>query len=174
MRYLVAVLLLSMMIGCTNNLLAEENIPDDIVQEESVQEAIIQIEPDRAYEVAFADNLGHVTVILKQSRGIDFIVWAKELDPEKSYEIVAAYANEEKGVLFGPEQNLQIKLGDMNGETSLQPSSEGELYVSMLNPERIFADAEEVKIIIKTTDQQVVAKSLSFKLQTKEGKAGDG
>jgi hypothetical protein len=148
MRYLVITLLIFISVGCSN---------------ESITEEITFIEPGRAYEVSFKEKPGHATIILDKSRGIDFIVWIKELDPDKGYEIALVRNDGKGGVVFGPEENLDIKIGKIEGETILHPNHNGELNVSMLNPERIFVGADQVIIKISTMDQKVITQSFPFK-----------
>ena len=47
--------------------------------------------------------------------------------------------------------------------TGLLPNLTGELYVSMLNPERIFSGADHMRIEIMTIDKRVIAESFPFR-----------
>lgn len=148
MRYLVVILLIVICIGCSNQSISEEM-------------EITQIEPDRVYDISFKEKTGRATIIYDKSRGIDFVVWMKDIDPNEGYEIFIR--NDGGGVVFGPEGNLNIKIGTIEGETLLHPNHNGELYVSMLNPERLFTGADQVRIEIMNIDQKVVSESLPFK-----------
>lgn len=148
MRFLFVILLILISIGCSNNTITEETI---------------QIEPDRVYEVSFKDRPGRATIIFDESRGVDFIVWTKDLDPDEGYEIALVRNDGKGGVVFGPEENLEIKIGNIEGETIIHPNHTGELYVSMLNPERIFSGADQVRIEINTIDKKVVSESFPFR-----------
>jgi hypothetical protein len=148
MRFLVAILLVVISIGCSN---------------QSNSEEITQIEPDRVYDISFEEKTGRATIIFDKSRGIDFIVWMKDLDPDKGYEIALVRNDGKGGVVFGPDENLSINMGTIEGETILHPNHKGELYVSMLNPERLFTGADEVRIEISEYDQKVITQSFPFK-----------
>ncbi|URN93781.1 MAG: hypothetical protein NAG76_18410 [Candidatus Pristimantibacillus lignocellulolyticus] len=150
MRYFLAALLIMISIGCSN---------------ESITKEITLIEPDQINEVSFTDKSGRATIVHNMTRGVDIIVSAKDLNPAERYEITIFQKDGERGVTFGPEANLDIKMGSIEGETILLPNQNGDLYVSMLNPERIFSDAEQLTIVVSTTDQKVVLESYPFKLK---------
>lgn len=150
MRYFLAALLIMISIGCSN---------------ESITKEITLIEPDQINEVSFTDESGRATIVHNMTRGVDIIVSAKDLNPAERYEITIFQKDGERGVTFGPEANLDIKMGSIEGETILLPNQNGDLYVSMLNPERIFSDAEQLTIVVSTTDQKVVLESYPFKLK---------
>lgn len=150
MRYLFAALLIMISIGCSN---------------EAISNNITLIEPDQINEVSFTDKSGRATIVHNMTRGVDIIVSAKDLNPAERYEIAIVQKDGERGVTFGPEVNLDIKMGSIEGETILLPNQNGDLYVSMLNPERIFSDAEQLTIVVSTTDQKVVLESYPFKLK---------
>ncbi|MCR8656672.1 hypothetical protein [Paenibacillus endoradicis] len=148
MRLLLATILILLSIGCSN---------------ETITEEIILIEPDQIQEISFINKPGRVTIVFNESRGVDIIVWTKDLDPLEDYEIALVYNDKNGGVIFGPEANLEIKIGNIEGETILHPNHNGELYVSMLNPERIFTGAEQMKIEISTINKQKVIESYPFR-----------
>ncbi|WP_454190952.1 hypothetical protein [Paenibacillus sp. Marseille-Q7038] len=87
-----------------------------------------------------------------------------DLDPDKEYEISLVHTDEHDGVLFGPREKLDMKLGSIEEETKLRPNSNGELYVSMLNPKRLFEGAETMRIEVMTFGQKEVLKSYPFQL----------
>lgn len=142
-------LLLLINIGCSNTTPAEE---------------LTQIEPDQAFDILFHDYSGRATIIYDSTRGIDVVIWMNDLGPDKEYEIALVRNDGDEGVLFGPIENLDIKLGSIEEETKLRPNSNGELYVSMLNPERLFEGAEEMRIEVMTFGQKEVLKSYPFQL----------
>ncbi|MFC6333076.1 hypothetical protein ACFP56_10610 [Paenibacillus septentrionalis] len=59
-------------------------------------------------------------------------------------------------MIFGPEENVDIKLGKIDGETNFIPNSKGELFVSMKNPERLFLETNELKLVIKEKESEVI------------------
>lgn len=143
-----------LLFGCANTINTEE---------------IIQVKPDQIQDISFKDQPGRLTILFDESLGINFIVWLKELDPDQGYEISLINADGNGGVIFGPEDNLDIKLGSIEGETILRPNQHGELYVAMVNPKRLFRDAAEVKAVIKTRDRKIVTESFSFKFSENPG-----
>lgn len=149
MRFWIISLLLLINIGCSDTTPAED---------------LTRIEPDQVSDILFHDHSGRATIIYDSTRGIDFVVWMNDLDPDKEYEIVLVRNHEDGGVLFGPKENLDIKLGSIEEETKLRPNSNGELYVSMLNPERLFEGTKEVRIEVMTFGQKEVVKSYPFQL----------
>jgi len=148
MRFIIAIVLIFISIGCSNN--------SDI-------EEITQVEQNRVKDISFTDKHGRVTIIYNESHVIDFVVWMKDLDTDEGYEIALVRSDGKGGVVFGPEENLEIKLGRIEEQTKLYPNNEGELYVSMLNPERMFIGAEEVRMIVRTIDQKAVIESFPFR-----------
>lgn len=149
MRILVASLMILLCLGCsnTNFTMAE----------------ITVIEPNQVHDVLFTDHQGRVTIIYNTPETLDFVVWVSNLNPATRYQI-SVEANEGNGVMFGPEGNLDIKLGSLVEDTQLSSNIRGELYVSMLNPKRIFAGSDEVKIVVSIVDGTIVAESAPFKI----------
>lgn len=149
MKILIASLMILLCLGCsnTNHKLTE----------------ITLIEPDQVHDVLFTDHPGRVTIIFNASESLDFVVWVSNLNPAVKYEI-SVVANEGNGVMFGPEDNLDIKLGSLVEDTQLSPNNRGELYVSMLNPKRIFTGSDEVKIVVSNVDGAIVAESAPFRI----------
>ena len=150
MRFLLATLLFIFSIGCSNKTIMKE---------------ILLIGPDQIYEVSFTDDSSRATIVNNITRGVDIIISANDLDPADSYEIAIVHNDENDGVTFGPEANLDIKMGSIEGETILHSNHNGDLYVSMLNPERIFSGAEQVKIVIRTINQKVILESYPFRFE---------
>ena len=59
--------------------------------------------------------------------------------------------------------NLEIKMGELAGDTILHPNDNGELFVLMVIPERIVSGAEQDRIEISVSDENVVLESEPFK-----------
>ena len=148
MRILLSILLIIFTIGCSSK---------------TINEAVTLIKPDQLYDISFKDESGRATIIFSTSRGIDISVWVKNLDPLEDYEIALVRDDGDGGVMFGPADNLDIKMGAIEEDTILHPNENGELYVSMLNSERVFSGAEQVKVEISVRDQDVVLESYPFK-----------
>lgn len=54
------------------------------------------------------------------------------------------------------------------GETTFRPNSKGELFVSMLNPNRIVEGEDELRIIIKSEEGAIeLLQTEPFKIQIK-------
>lgn len=152
MRFWITSLLLLINIGCSNTTPADE---------------LTRIEPDQAFDILFHDHSGRATVIYDSTEGIDVVIWMNDLDPDKEYEIALVRDDEDGGVLFGPKENLDMKLGSIEEETKLRPNSNGELYVSMLNPERLFEGTEEMRIEVVAFSQKEVMESYPFQISDK-------
>ncbi|WP_248924061.1 hypothetical protein [Paenibacillus hamazuiensis] len=117
-------------------------------------------------ELAFDNGNGRAVVIF-EGPGVDCIVYASGLNPKEKYTIsLWADDGSSPGVMWGPEENVKIRVGSLEGDTLFKPNSEGELYVSMLNPIRMFTGAKEkLHFEIKSEDKRFVTKSASFLLQ---------
>lgn len=105
---------------------------------------------------------GRVTVVYNAST-VDFVVSARGLQAGKGYNISVADANE-KGVMFGPKENVVIRLGTIEDETIFKSNGKGNLFVSMINPVRI-AEAREMVLQIKAADGTEIIKSRPFRLE---------
>lgn len=115
----------------------------------------IEVTTGQAVEVPFTDGDGRLTVAYNENQIIDLLVLVKELDPIRNYSI--NFVKDEQVILiFGPEENVDIKLGKIDGETNFIPNSKGELFVSMKNPERLFLEANELKLVIKEKESEVI------------------
>jgi len=148
LRLLLSTILILFTIGCTSK---------------TNNEVVILIDPEQLYDISFKDESGRATIVFNKSRGVDIMVWVKDLDPLEDYEIALVHDNGKGGVMFGPADNLDIKMGTIEGDTILHPNVKGELYVSMLNSERVFLGAEKVKIVVSIRDQGVVLESSPFR-----------
>lgn len=105
---------------------------------------------------------GRVTVVYN-GPAVDFVVSARGLQAGKGYNISVADANG-KGVMFGPKENVVMRLGTIEDETIFKSNEKGNLYVSMINPIRI-AEAREMVLQIKAVDGAEVIKSRPFRLE---------
>jgi|GEM_PF-6476625 len=121
---------------------------------------VIQIGKNQAFDIPFEEGAGRVTVIY-QNGVVDFNLLAKELDQEESFE-VNLNVDGQTAVIFGPEGNMRIQLGKMTGETLFQANEQGELVISMLNPERIVQAEEDARIIIRNSKGEIVKQTSPF------------
>lgn len=149
MRILVASLMILLCLGCSNT--------------NQTMTEITLVEPDRVHDVIFTEHPGRVTIIYNTPETLDFVVWMNNLNPKVKYEI-SIIVNDSEGVTFGPKENLDIKLGSLVEDTHLSPNIRGELYVSMLNPKRIFNGSDEVRIVVNDVDGTIVAESVPFRI----------
>ncbi|MFB5089677.1 hypothetical protein PGC35_21250 [Psychrobacillus sp. PGGUH221] len=127
----------------------------------SNEASITEVGAYMAEDIPFEDGTGRVTVAFEAIDDstiddgiIDVIVLAKGLKPTANYEISLGGDNYE-GVVFGPEENVEIRFGTMVGGTLFQPNEQGELYVSMKNPLRII-DGKEVRVIVSENGKEVL------------------
>lgn len=140
-----SILLMTVLTGCSNS--------------KDIQE-FIEVRIGQAIDIPFTNGNGRLTVAYSENTIIDLVVLAKELDPKRDYSIYLVRDNQVV-LIFGPEENIDIKLGTMDGETVFKPNDMGELFVSMKNPERMMLGANELKIVIKQ-DEDNVRESNSF------------
>lgn len=133
----------------------------------SNEEAVMEVEAYTAEDVPFEEGTGRVTItfedLFEGDGAIDIIVLAKGLKPTGNYEITLGESREQ-GILFGPEANVEIRFGTMNGETSFQPNEQGELYVSMKNPLRVM-DGKEIRVFVSEDGKEVLI-SEPFRVST--------
>ncbi len=66
--------------------------------------------------------------------------------------------------MFGPKENVVIRLGTIEDEKIFMSNGKGNLYVSMINPVRI-AEAREMVLQIKAADGTEIIKSRPFRLE---------
>jgi len=112
---------------------------------------------------------GHGCVKLKiEQHAVDVLVVAQGLSPEKTYSI-SVVSNDHGGVTFGPKENVKIQAGEMIGDITFRPNAKGELFVSMVNPIRIFQGAQEFRIMIKSEDVSLkIVETEPFTIQLEE------
>ena len=148
MRSIVVIILLGLgllLTGCSN------------------EESVTEVGAYMAEDIPFEDGTGRVTIAFEEpilDEGkiadglIDVIVLAKGLKPNANYEIsLGRDANQ--GVVFGPKENVELRFGNIVGETLFQPNEQGELYVSMKNPLRVI-DGKEVRVIVSENGKEVL------------------
>ncbi|MFD1738678.1 hypothetical protein ACFSCX_19345 [Bacillus salitolerans] len=132
--------------------------------------SVTEVAAYKAEDIPFEGGIGRVTIafeepILKDGKIvdglIDVIVFARELKSGEEYEIYIGEENK-RGVIFGPEENVELRFGTLIDETFFHPNAQGELFVSMKNPLRIFSKVEEVRVFV-SQDGQEVLKSEPFK-----------
>ena len=147
MRSIVVIILLGLgllLTGCSN------------------EESVTEVGAYMAEDIPFEDGPGRVTIAFEaiiddsmiDDGIIDVIVLAKGLKPNANYEIsLGRDANQ--GVVFGPKENVELRFGNIVGETLFQPNEQGELYVSMKNPLRVI-DGKEVRVIVSENGKEVL------------------
>ncbi|WP_043929809.1 hypothetical protein [Bacillus sp. EB01] len=130
----------------------------------STKASFKEVEVYKAEDISFEDGSGRVTISFEDAMLddgaivdgiIDVIVLAKGLDPTAKYEISLRGGNN-RGVDFGPKENVNLRLGTMVGETVFQPNQQGELFVSMKNPLRIISKAKEVRVVVSIDGKEVL------------------
>lgn len=126
--------------------------------------SVTEVTVYKAEDIPFEDGSGRVTIAFEDTilddgviveGTIDVIVLAKGLKPTANYEI-SLEGDNNQGVVFGPQENIEIRFGTMVGETLFQPNEQGELYVSMKNPLRIISNAKEVRVIVSENEKEVL------------------
>lgn len=152
-RLFFSVLLVGLMIltGCTTQVIDEK----------------IDIEPRlvgkfEAEDFLFDKGSGRATIV-NNDYYLDVIVLAKNLNPENKYSITILNSPA-GGVMFGPRANVELRFGRLVEETFFYPNEQGDLYVSMVHPERIFSSAQEIRVEVKSEDGSEVRTSASFRI----------
>lgn len=128
----------------------------------SNEASVTEVGAYMAEDIPFEDGPGRVTIAFEDIIDdgtiddgiIDVIVLAKGLKPTAKYKISLGGDNNQ-GVAFGPEENVEIRFGTMVGATLFQPNEQGELYVSMKNPLRII-NGKEVRVIVSENGKEVL------------------
>ncbi|MCM3711013.1 hypothetical protein [Sporosarcina luteola] len=128
----------------------------------SNETSITEVGVYTAEDIPLEEGEGRVTIAFEETilddgmvadGLIDVIVLAKGLKPNANYEISLGENNH--GVVFGPEENVELRFGTMVGETLFQPNEQGELYVSMKNPLRVINE-NEVRVIVLENGKEVL------------------
>lgn len=152
----LSTLLLLSLTSCSKS--AEKLVENPI----STKSTLIQVvDKQQIQDIPFENGQGLVMVVFDQdSASADCIVVARGLKPEEEYKI--SLIGDNGGVLFGPKENVQIRVGTLEGEVTFRPNSEGELFVSMRNPTRILTEAKELIFKIETKDNKEFTRTISF------------
>lgn len=149
-RVIIIFLLLMLISGCSSSA-DGEHIQTEVGEPISINEnQQLQILP-------FINGEGNVTIILEDPNSADFIVTAEGLDPKERYQIVL-----EGGMMFGPEDNVRVRVGSLNNETEFSSNAEGELWVSMVNPLRLIQGKDGLVFRILNDKNQTVMSTRSF------------
>ncbi len=120
---------------------------------------IIKMEENQqVQDLPFENGNGHVTLIFETY--VDCIVYANGLKTEEEYQI-HLIAADGKNVIFGPEQNVKVRVGKIFSEVNFKTNQKGELYVSMMNAISMFSD-KEIYFVIKTKDGKEVMKTVGL------------
>ncbi|WP_155972018.1 hypothetical protein [Paenibacillus sp. Soil522] len=119
--------------------------------------------PQQFHELPFESGLGRAIVIFEES-GADCIIYVKGLNPGERYTI-SLVVGLSSGVMFGPKENVKIRVGSLEDEVKFKPNPKGELFVSMRNPIRFFTAAkEELFFKIESENKKEIMKTVPFLL----------
>lgn len=144
-----------LMSGCT---VVEEN-----TEPESTEDKVIQVAAHQQIQVLpFQDGAGSATLVFDAGMA-DIIVTADGLNPDERYTIAV-----EGAVVFGPEENVQVRVGAIEDETLFVPNAEGELYVSMANLTRVLLQRSDLSVVIATEQGQEVMVTDRFQVNKRE------
>ena len=114
----------------------------------------------------FPDGHGDVQFIFERE-AVNIQVFAEKLSSEQTYTIMLEKAD--GGVTFGPAENVKLTAGQIVGKTAFRPNANGELFVSMMHPNRLFEGKEEMRVIIQSEeDAEDSFQSKPFILQTRQ------
>ncbi|MGM9949556.1 MAG: hypothetical protein ACI33P_05495 [Lysinibacillus sp.] len=153
------VLLLSVMLAACSD---EESLGSQEVQANQGEVTVIK----QVGKLYFPDGHGDVQFIFDRD-AVNIQVFAEKLSSAQTYIIMLEKAD--GGVTFGPEENVKITAGEIVGKTAFKPNANGELFVSMRNPNRLFEGKEEMRVIIQSEkDAEDSFQSEPFTLQTRE------
>ncbi|MDQ0271442.1 hypothetical protein [Cytobacillus purgationiresistens] len=122
---------------------------------------------NEADEIHFSNGNGRVQISFVEE-ATQFLVLAEKLNPKQTYSISLGN-NDGGGVIFGPEENVELSKGEIVGDTSFQPNANGELFVSMLNPNRVVQKKSELTILIKSDSGKIdIYQSEPFKIMIRK------
>jgi len=125
------------------------------------REVIHLDESDEIYHLPFEEGQGYALIVKEEIP--DFIVWVKGLDPNEFY-TVQFQRDELGGVTFGPEANVDVRIGTIDGEVLFKPNVNGELYVSMRNAPSMYEGAAELTFYIETEAGKEVLRTIPAKV----------
>ncbi|MDQ0874319.1 hypothetical protein QFZ77_002978 [Paenibacillus sp. V4I3] len=154
-QLLVVVALLVVSTGCSNT--------ESTIEKTTKNEVLNLPKSQQLQELPFESGIGRAIIIFEES-GADCIIYAKGLNPGEKYTISLVVDNGvSPGVIFGPIENVKMKVGSLEDEVMFKPNSEGELFVSMRNPIRLFTVAkEELFFKIESENKKVIMKTVPF------------
>lgn len=153
------ILLLSVMLAACSD---EDSMGSQKVQADQDEATVIK----QIGKLYFPDGHGDVQFIFERD-AVDIQVFAENLSTEQTYTITLEKAD--GGVTFGPKENVRITAGKIIGETSFRPNANGELFVSMMNPNRMFEGEEEMRVIVQSEkDAENSLQSKPFILQPRK------
>ncbi|MBT2289263.1 hypothetical protein J7E73_08970 [Paenibacillus albidus] len=154
LQLLVVAVLLVVSSGCSTNESTREKTNNEVLKVSSSQQL---------QELTFESGVGRAIIVFEEGIA-DCIIYAKGLNPEEKYTIsLIGDHGASSGVIFGPIENIKMRVGSLEEEVMFKPNSEGELFVSMRNPIRIFTAAkEELFFKIESENKKVIMKTSSF------------
>ena len=159
MKKLGLTLLLGVMLAACSD---KENLGSQEVKADEDEVAVIK----QIGKLYFPDGHGDVQFIFERD-AVDIQVFAEKLSSEQTYTITLEKAD--GGVTFGPKENVKITAGQIVGQTAFRPNPNGELFVSMMNPNRIFEGEEEMRVIVQSEkDAENSLQSKPFILQPRK------
>ncbi len=147
-QLLVVVALLAVFSGCSNS--------ESTLEQTTESEVLQATKPQQLQELAFETGVGRAIIIFEEGIA-DCIIYAKGVNLKEKYRISLIVDNgDSPGVMFGPKENVETRVGSLEGEVTFKPNSEGELFVSMRNPIGMFTAAkEEFFFRIESEDKKV-------------------
>lgn len=144
-KILVGLLLIFLLSGCSNS--------------------IVRIGKDQEVrEIPFTNGDGHAIVVVERN-AVDCMIVADGLKAGEKYTIVLDSDKGRSGVTFGPKENVDLRVGTLQDDIYFVPNSEGELFVSMRNPVRMFEGIKEQQFEIKDRKEKIVMKTKPFQLE---------
>ncbi|MDQ0339795.1 hypothetical protein J2S00_002588 [Caldalkalibacillus uzonensis] len=143
--------LIVMVAGCSFSTDQREN---DIVKIQASQ---------HIHDIPFENGQGRAIVVFEEQGTVDFVVLAHSLDPEGEYTIFFK-TNDNRGVLFGAEDNVKTKVGKFVGELTFKPNAQGELMVSMQNPIRMIEGTQGYLFVIETEEGEEVRRTVPIEI----------
>lgn len=157
-KFGLMLLLSAMLAACSD----EENLGSQEVQADQDEVTVIK----QIGKLYFPDGHGDVQFIFERD-AVDIQVFAENLSIEQTYTITLEKAD--GGVTFGPKENVKITAGKIVGQTTFRPNANGELFVSMMNPNRMFEGDEEMRVIVQSEkDAEDSLQSKPFILQPRK------
>ena len=153
------VLLLSVMLAACSD---EGSLGGQEVQADQDEVTVIK----QVGKLYFPDGHGDVQFIFDRD-AVNIQVFAEKLSFQQTYMIMLEKAD--GGVTFGPAENVKITAGQIIGKKAFRPNANGELFVSMMIPNRMVEGEEEMRVIIQSEeDAEDSFQSKPFTLQTRQ------